>query len=634
MSDFDSLSENVVFVLKVSHESNANGRIHQHILQQTDLIHYQKENKIDKNFCRKEAKIQMKFSCYPCRKVLESVDALNCHLQGKKHRENETNPPDDLNDFEIINGKWKKRAFNGGVKRKHGGNDLSKRERTKRNKTERNMEILPQHTHEKFNEAVTYFEPAYRKVRPYYFTFVAHAKGRWVGRSLWDVFSKEFRAIPKDLFQTFVDKGFIKVNKETVSSDYKVQNNDFISHTVHRHELPVTSARIKIVHEDEDTLVVDKPPSIPVHPCGRYRHNTVIFILAKEQGYKDLHTVHRLDRLTSGILMFAKSAAKSRELEALISGRQVRKEYVCRVNGEFPADREIVVDQPILVVSYKIGVCIISPEEGKPSKTVFKRVAYKDGVSVVACKPETGRMHQIRVHLQYLGFPISNDPLYNSDIFGPQKGKDGQIGKTKEQLIADLIEKHTIDNWIQSEEYENSRLKEEHDSETQQDFEAMNENEDIDKKIVISDATSESKEDSVDTDDESNIEKSKAKFNDDSKNEILKDKGTSDSKLTESSKESEIDQEESHLKEPNCDKAISENEVASENHDKATIVSINDESKTTANGNSTDYDELCLDCQRKYKDPPQDTLLIYLHAMKYSGEGWEYRTDPPSWANL
>ena len=74
--------------------------------------------------------------------------------------------------------------------------------------------------------------------------------------------------------------------------------------------------------------------------------------------------MHRLDRLTSGILIFAKSAQKSRELELLISGRHVRKEYVCRVNGEFP-EGEVVVDQPIFVVSYKIGVCVVEPLEGK-----------------------------------------------------------------------------------------------------------------------------------------------------------------------------------------------------------------------------------------------------------------------------
>ena len=73
-----------------------------------------------------------------------------------------------------------------------------------------------------------------------------------------------------------------------------------------------------------------------VHPCGRYRHNTVVFILAKEYNLKNLRTIHRLDRLTSGLLMFGRNPKKARDMEQQIRNRQVLKEYVCRVEGEFP----------------------------------------------------------------------------------------------------------------------------------------------------------------------------------------------------------------------------------------------------------------------------------------------------------
>ena len=76
---------------------------------------------------------------------------------------------------------------------------------------------------------------------------------------------------------------------------------------------------------------------LQVHPCGRYRHNTVVFILAKEHGLKNLRTIHRLDRLTSGLLLFGRNPKKAREMEQQIRTRQVQKEYVCRVDGEFPA---------------------------------------------------------------------------------------------------------------------------------------------------------------------------------------------------------------------------------------------------------------------------------------------------------
>ena len=76
--------------------------------------------------------------------------------------------------------------------------------------------------------------------------------------------------------------------------------------------------------------------TVQVHPCGRYRHNTVVFILAKEYNLKNLRTIHRLDRLTSGLLMFGRNPRKARDMEQQIRNRQVLKEYVCRVEGEFP----------------------------------------------------------------------------------------------------------------------------------------------------------------------------------------------------------------------------------------------------------------------------------------------------------
>ena len=67
---------------------------------------------------------------------------------------------------------------------------------------------------------------------------------------------------------------------------------------------------------------------------------------------------------------------------------------------------------------------------------------------MVLCKPRTGRMHQIRVHLQFLGYPVVNDPLYNHTVFGPEKGKGGRIGKSDDKLIADLISIHNAENWL------------------------------------------------------------------------------------------------------------------------------------------------------------------------------------------
>lgn len=97
-----------------------------------------------------------------------------------------------------------------------------------------------------------------------------------------------------------------------------------MKNTVHRHEPPVVGRPVEVLVDDGEVLVVDKPASIPVHPCGRFRHNTVIFILGKERGISELHTVHRLDRLTSGVLLFARTLETSKKLDQLVRDRQVR----------------------------------------------------------------------------------------------------------------------------------------------------------------------------------------------------------------------------------------------------------------------------------------------------------------------
>ncbi|XP_068961849.1 pseudouridylate synthase RPUSD2 isoform X2 [Petaurus breviceps papuanus] len=218
------------------------------------------------------------------------------------------------------------------------------------------------------------------------------------------------------------------------------KDNDFLQNTVHRHEPPVTAEPIRLLAENDEVVVVDKPSSIPVHPCGRFRHNTVIFILGKEHRLKELHPLHRLDRLTSGVLMFAKTAAVSERIHEQVRDRQLEKEYVCRVEGEFPAE-DVTCKEPILVVSYKVGLCRVDPR-GKPCETVFQRLSYNGHSSVVRCRPLTGRTHQIRVHLQFLGHPIINDPIYNTAAWGPARGRGGHIPKTDDELLRDLLEEH------------------------------------------------------------------------------------------------------------------------------------------------------------------------------------------------
>jgi len=182
-------------------------------------------------------------------------------------------------------------------------------------------------------------------------------------------------------------------------------------------------------------------------------------------------------------------------------------------------------------------------------------------------------MHQIRVHLQYLGFPISNDPLYNSNIFGPTKGKDGIIGKSKEELIEALIAEHTVENWLKTDQYQKSRISKNEDGDC--------ESEDETEEALFSTATN----------------------------------------LPSSVKENEN-------KEGTCSGESNQGDANGE-----TKEDTSSELETKRGGNEF-WDEHCVDCTKEFKDPPRDAMLIYLHAVKYSGKGWQYETKLPSWSIL
>ncbi|RDX43403.1 pseudouridine synthase [Lentinus brumalis] len=270
--------------------------------------------------------------------------------------------------------------------------------------------------------------PGLKKIAPYWYPYTTMAKGRWLGREILEVVSTEFRDRSMEFYRYALESGVTTINGKVAKPDTIVQNGDRIENVSHRHEPPVTSTPVRIVLHDKERqfIVIDKPGSIPVHAAGRYFRNSLVEILKNDFGFEKVYTVNRLDRLTSGLMILPLNSALANTLSREFVNGEVKKEYVARCKGEFP-EEEITCEEPLLTVDRQMGLNIVHPE-GKPAKTIFKRIRYdaNTDTSVLQCRPQTGRSHQIRVHLQYLGHPIANDPIYSDPrIWGENLGKGG-----------------------------------------------------------------------------------------------------------------------------------------------------------------------------------------------------------------
>ena len=201
-----------------------------------------------------------------------------------------------------------------------------------------------------------------RRVVPYVYTYKMNCKGRWIGRKPREVFACEFRMNPASYYEEALNDGRILVNGALCPGDLVLKNGDVMEHRAHRHEPPVWGGRIAVVGLDAKVLAVDKPATVPMHPCGSYHFNALSSILvedftersfvvdaaragagatfarAKAAAAAGLRQVHRLDRLTSGLVLLARSAEAAAELCEAIGGGAARKTYVARVAGDFPTN--------------------------------------------------------------------------------------------------------------------------------------------------------------------------------------------------------------------------------------------------------------------------------------------------------
>ncbi len=204
---------------------------------------------------------------------------------------------------------------------------------------------------------------------------------------------------------------------------YLLQPGDTL--TVHVQEtevsekIPPVEMALDIVYEDEDIMVINKPADMPIHPSLNNYYNSLANGLAwyfeKQNKPFVFRCVNRLDRDTSGLTIIAKHMLSAGILATMVANRTIHREYRAIVRGQITPESG-TVDAPIARVGDSIIERTVDYEKGDRAVTHYETIAYKNGHSLLSIHLETGRTHQIRVHMKHIGFPLIGDYLYNPDM--------------------------------------------------------------------------------------------------------------------------------------------------------------------------------------------------------------------------
>lgn len=184
-------------------------------------------------------------------------------------------------------------------------------------------------------------------------------------------------------------------------------------------KIPAVNIPFRIIYEDEDILVVDKPAGLPMHPSMKNYHyslaNGLVWYYQQQKESFVFRCANRLDRDTSGLTVVAKHMLSANILSGMGYRHEIEREYLAIVRGNvLPPSGTI--DAPLSRMEGSIIERKVDFEHGERALTHYRVVEEKNGHSLVSLRLETGRTHQIRIHLKYLGFPLVGDYLYNPDM--------------------------------------------------------------------------------------------------------------------------------------------------------------------------------------------------------------------------
>lgn len=213
----------------------------------------------------------------------------------------------------------------------------------------------------------------------------------------------------------------ILLNNKKVYVTKKVSSGDVLEITIsdERSDIKETEIPLDILFEDEDIILINKPRNLPTHPSLNHYEDTLANgLMHYFRGEKfTFRAITRLDKDTSGVVLVAKNPLSASILNAAMKNGEIEKEYVALVNGT-PEEKSGRISAPIKRRQESVILRCVAPD-GKEAITDYETILSKNGFSLVKLNPVTGRTHQLRVHLSYVGNPIFGDDLYGA----PQKNE-------------------------------------------------------------------------------------------------------------------------------------------------------------------------------------------------------------------
>ena len=244
-----------------------------------------------------------------------------------------------------------------------------------------------------------------------------------IGNRIDKYLSNKIEGKSRSFIQGLIDSELVKVNNKEIKSNYKLRKNDIVEIIMPEPiELNVKAEEMQldIIYEDKDIIVINKPQGVVVHPApGNYSGTLVNGLLYHCKDLSGINgvirpgIVHRIDKDTSGILVIAKNDEAHNILAEQFKEHSIKREYYALVEGKF-SKLEGTIDKPIgrnKKDRLKMGIV----DDGKKAITHYRVLEqYDNNMSLIKCNLETGRTHQIRVHMASINHPLVGDPLYGS----------------------------------------------------------------------------------------------------------------------------------------------------------------------------------------------------------------------------